>query len=619
MDKIKQLTSENIVNTNIEKLKQLFPTAFKEGKVVMEELQALLGDYVEKEKEFYEFNWAGKTMARMEANKPSTGTLRPCKEESKNWDTTENIFIEGDNLEVLKLMQKTYSNRIKMIYIDPPYNTGKDFVYKDNYKDNLDHYLQITGQTDEEGKKLSANTESDGRYHSNWLNMMYPRLKLARNLLTDDGVIFISIDDNEQSNLKKLCDEIFGEENNLSVFIRKSKSITSAEKSGINNQHEYCLIYCKAYKDFLLKGEPKSSERYSNPDNDPRGIWVSSDPTAPRDNDRYEIKNPITGQIDVPPLGRSWFFSKNTMQKYIDSGQLVFKKEFKKGERGFIFKRYFNELINNFNLIDSLLFVDSEYFNEKGTKEVISIFQNKIFDAPKPLSFLKKIIKYSTSNDSLILDFFAGSGTTAHAVMALNAEDGGNRKCISVQLPEPTDEKSEAYKAGYKNIAEIAKERIRRAGEKVKEDNADKENIDKLDVGFRVFKLDSSNIKRWDTTPENFESQVDLFEDALKEDRSEEDVLYEILLKYGLDLTVPIQEKEVEGCTIHNIGFGALYVCLAQNISPKVATAIAEWNKEDETKYPSVIFRDNGFKTDADKTNAVQTLKQFGIENVRSI
>jgi len=641
MEKIKALGSEDIVANNIERLKELFPTIFSEGKLVVEELQALLGDYVEKDKEFYQMTWAGKTQAKKEANKVSTGTLRPNKDDSKNWDTTGNIFIEGDNLEVLKLLQKTYSNKIKMIYIDPPYNTGKDFVYKDNYKDNLSNYLELTGQTDEDGKKLTTNTDSDGRYHSNWLNMMYPRLKLARNLLTDEGVIFISIDDNEQANLKKLCDEIFGEENFITNFCWEKKKKPSFLNKNLGAKFEYILLYAKNRISTGAFSVDLTEEGKKYPFNN-AGNSLST-LTFPPKTVKFNLEDQIIGKQGMSEgkiiteliddliiknntnenefrLKGEWRYSQQKLNEIISNNEeiIISKIPFRPNhiKSGGEIKKMHNLLtIKHYNIAT----------NEDADVEQIKIFDVSYFDYAKPSELLKLLIKSNFFNikDGVILDFFSGSGTTAHAVMALNAEDGGNRKCISVQLPEPTDEKSEANKAGYKTIAEITKERIRRAGELIKQENKDKENIDKLDVGFRAFKLDSSNIRAWDTAVENFEGQLDAFlannGDSIKADHTEEDVLFEILLKYGLDLTLPIQEKSVDGCTIYNIGFGAMYICLSDKISVEVAKAIAEWHTESADDKPSVIFKDAGFANDADKTNTVQTLRQAGIENVKSI
>ena len=610
MEKITELTSTNVVQHNIEKLKELFPTAVSEGKLIVEELQALMGEYIEKDKEYYQMTWAGKTEAQKEANKVSTGTLRPAKEESKDWDTTGNLVIEGDNLEVLKLLQKTYSNKVKMIYIDPPYNTGNDFVYKDNYKDNLSNYLELTGQTDEEGKKLNSNTDSDGRYHSNWLNMMYPRLKLARNLLTDDGVIFISIDDNEQANLKKVCDEIFGEENNIGDFI-----VTRSEGGGLAKHvikgHDYLLAYSKNLNQFKPLLRPKDI-RGQIVEKDGEDYWIEEDWF------RKEF-----GKYGTCPY-------EEILEYYSEEKKAEIDKGLKEGEYCLLKKNGFH-IVGRYRKISedgSKFYSILKHLNKNGIIDLRALGLDIIFDFPKPISLLKQIVLGATfltkNNSEIILDFFSGSATTAHAVMALNAKDGGNRKCISVQLPEPTDEKSEAYKAGYTTIAEITKERIRRAGELIKKEHKDKDGIENLDVGFRVFKLDSSNIKAWDTSVENFEEQLDMFAqnngENIKPDRTEEDILFEILLKYGLELTVPIIEKQIAGNKVYNIGFGSMYICFEDKVNPEVAKGIGMWHKQEFTdNNPSVIFKDNGFATDADKTNTVQTLKQFGISNVKSI
>jgi adenine-specific DNA-methyltransferase len=612
----------DIAKENIQKLKQLFPEVFTEGKIDFEKLQQVLGEYVEDSNERYNFTWNGKGRALRLSQTPSLGTLRPCKEESKNWDTTQNLYIEGDNLEVLKLLQKNYYGKVKMIYIDPPYNTGKDFVYPDDFRDSLENYKKITGQVDGDGKALSTNTETSGRYHTDWLNMMYPRLRLARNLLTDDGVIFISIDDNEAHNLRKICDEIFGEENFLGEIIRKTKSTTNDAKNGFNVQHEMCLLYCKIKESVTLRGELKTFDNYSNPDNDPRGNWVASDPTATDDGRKtknvMEIVNPYTGKIDVPGKGRRWRFNEEGFYKLIEEKRIVFKKEHGDNERGFILKRYENELKEKYKLVPSL-FVENDVMNQVATKELNQIFNNKFFDYPKPVQFIQKLVKYLIGHNDIILDFFSGSATTAHAVMQLNAEDDGNRKFIMVQLPEPTDEKSETYKAGYKNICEIAKERIRRAGEKIKEENKDKENIENLDIGFKVFKLDTSNIRKWQPDYDNLEQSLLEYVDNYVEGRTELDVVYEIMLKYGLDLTYPVDEFTIAGKKVYSIGFGMLMICLDDEITTEVPRGILAKIKELSPESSRVVFKDNGFKTDSNKTNIKEILKSGGIEEFITI
>jgi adenine-specific DNA-methyltransferase len=620
MEIITSLTSTDIVSQNLETLKQLFPTIVKEGKIDVIELKALLGEEIEENEEYYRFSWAGKSQARLEANKPSTATLRPNKADSKNWDTTENIFIEGDNLEVLKLLQKSYANKIKMIYIDPPYNTGKDFVYKDNYADNLGNYLTITGQTDEEGKKLSTNTESDGRYHSNWLNMMYPRLKLARNLLTDDGVIFISLDDNEIHNLRKLCDEIFGEENFVASIIWKHTQQSKNDERYFSRQYNYQIVYRKSdeLENIALPRTDEDNKNYSNPDNDSNGLWRAGDVRSPnyRKTLCFNIITP-SGKIILPPEN-GWRWSEESIKEKIKSGEIIFSND----ETRIVRKIYLN---NQEGRTAENIWADEESgTTRQANTELKILFQNNVlFDTPKPTKLIEKILKlFYNKKEFIVLDFFAGSGTTAHAVMQLNAEDGGSRKCISVQLPEPTNEKSEAFREKYKTIAEITKERIRRAGEKIKKEVTDdlftKEGK-KLDIGFKAFTLDSSNIRAWDGNPDNLEANLFNTLSNIKENRTEEDILFEILLKFGLDLTVPIDEKVMEGKKVFNVGSGTLFICLSEEITPKTAEGIGAWKQELEPAVCRVIFKDSGFANDTDKTNAMQILKRFGIEEVNSI
>lgn len=620
MEKINSLTSANIVADNIELLKQLFPTIVKEGNIDLNELKALLGETVEEKEEYYRFTWAGKNQARLEANKPTTATLRPNKADSKDWDTTNNIFIEGDNLEVLKLLQKSYANKIKMIYIDPPYNTGKDFVYKDNYADNLGNYLSITGQTNEEGKKTSTNTESDGRYHSNWLNMMYPRLRLARNLMTDDGVIFISIDDNEVHNLRKLCDEVFGEDNFVANVVWERSFSPVNLKKHFSENHDFLLCYSKSINSTLNNGLKRSNDannRYSNPDNDPRGEWTSSDMTVgPEIKDKlYEIITP-KGKVLIPSKGRCWLFTKDKYEEMVKDNRIWFGD---KGENMPRVKKFLSEVKESMTPLTIWKYSEVGH-SQDAAQSLKKLFDGaSYFDYPKPVNLIKRCLELYSDKNSLVIDFFSGSGTTAHAIMQLNAEDDGLRKCISVQLPETTEDKSEAFVAGYDTIAEITKERIRRAGEKIKKDFKDKEGIDKLDVGFKAFKLDSSNIQAWDGNPDNLEEQLDIFANNIKTDRTEEDILFEILLKYGLDLTVAIEEKTITGQKVFSVGQGTLFICLSNAITPAVSEGIGTWKQELNPTICRVIFKDTGFQSDKDKTNAMQILKRFGIEEVNSI
>ena len=610
MDKIKhgnELTkSPDYLLENIKKLKELFPELITEDKINFEVFKQVFSDEFESGEDLYKFTWAGKEQARREAHKPSTGTLRPCKEESVDWDTTQNLYIEGDNLEVLKLLQKSYSNKIKMIYIDPPYNTGKDFVYKDNYKDNLRNYQQVTGQLDLEGNKLSTNSESDGRYHSNWLNMMYPRLKLARNLLKDDGVIFISIDDNEFDNLRKLSNEVFGETNYLATLVRKRRDSQANLSKNISPIHEYILIFAKNNGEILNKITPELNlQDFKNPDNDPRGSYVTM-PCTNKGGSIYQVTLP-NGRI----IEDEWRFKKETFDKLISENKIVIPKG---GEGKPRYKLFLEEKLENGVLANTWL--DNLPSNQEGTREIKNLFTELVFDTPKPVGLINFLIDLSTSNDSIILDFFSGSSSTAHSVISKNCEDGGKRKYIQVQLPEPTDENSEAFKLGYKTISEIGKERIRRAGKKIKEENPLHSN--NLDTGFKVFKLDSSNIKSWEGSVENLENNLYESQENIKSDRNEYDILYEILLKYGLDLTLPIEEKEIEGKAVFNIGFGALFICLAENITSNVADGIGKWKEELTPQTCRVIFRDAGFD-DKDKANSLLILKRFGIQEIKSI
>jgi adenine-specific DNA-methyltransferase len=685
--------SEDILQTNIEVLKKLFPTIVKEGKIDMKELEALLSDNVETSDEYYRFSWAGKSDARREANKPSTATLRPSKEESKNWDTTENIFIEGDNLEVLKLLQKSYAKKIKLIYIDPPYNKGKDFVYRDNYSDNLKNYFIKSGQIDEEGNKISTNTESDGRFHSNWLNMIYPRLKLARNLLKEDGAIFISIDNNEVFNLKKVCDEIFGEENFVEC-ITWNKRVPKNDK-GIGNIHEYILVYAQKFSseheftmrkeglediDELLQklkknktpipeAEKELKKLYKKKGYD-RGItlynslneeyriwgkinmsWPNSDTFGPR----YIVPHPITKKaMKIPERGWRWKEDTFNTAAKIENGQYKEINELHDGTYlcGRIwFDKDENTQPSSINYLDEVdTFLLRSILSSKsdGGIEVEELFEGKsYFSYPKPTTLIQLLINSIKMDEGdIVLDFFAGSGTTANAVMQLNSEDGLNRKYICVQFPEPTDEKSEAYKAGFLNISEITKERIRRSGENIISKlklNSDEEKkkidsqfqfddnglsknklsseklLEKLDKGFKSFKLDSSNINAWDGSVENFEQNLLNTVTNIKIDRTEEDVLFEVLLKYGLNLIVPIEEKLVNSCKIYNVGLGALFVCLADNITVQVAEEIGKWKEQLNPTSCRVLFKDNGFKDDVAKTNSVQILKRFAIQEINSL
>ena len=613
--------SMDIVSENIAKLKELFPEIFDEGKIDFVKLQEELGSFVDTQSERYNFTWNGKSEAKQIAQTPSTGTLRPCVAESKNWDTTQNLYIEGDNLEVLKLLQKSYHKQVKMIYIDPPYNTGKDFVYKDNFHDNIKNYLEITGQVDSEGNRLSANSDTNGRYHSDWLNMMYPRIKLARNLLRDDGVIFISIDDNEVHNLRKLCDEIFGEDNFIAEIIWRKKYGIQNDAKYFSNSHEYIIGIAKnknAFVPNLLERSEEQNNRYKNPDNDSRGIWKPADFSVGRvtEKDIYPITTP-SGRDVMPPEGRSWVSSEEKFFELIKDGRIWFGES---GNNVPSVKKFLTEVKQG--ITPSTFWDYSEVGHTDGSNKALkSLFDNKqYFDYPKPVELLKRLIQIGMSNGEIVLDFFSGSATTSHAVMQLNSEDSGNRKYICIQIPEMTDEDSEACKAGYKNICEIGKERIRRAGEKIKAEMAkDLTKNQDLDIGFKVLKLDSSNIKTWDSDFENLEANLLDAVDNVKSDRTVEDLLYEVLLKYGLNLTLPIEEKSINDSKIYVIGFGALIVCLDDHVTLDTVKHIAKLKEEYAAEKTRVVFKDSSFSDAVVKTNALQTLKQFGIDEVVSI
>lgn len=603
---MKKLNGESmdITAENIKAMEQLFPEAFEEGKIDFDVLRQLLGDFVDDAQEKYSFKWNGKGKALRLSQTPSMGTLRPCREESKYWDNTENLYIEGDNLEVLKLLQKSYYGKVKMIYIDPPYNTGNDFVYKDNFRDNIQNYREITGQIDGEGNKNSTNTEASGRFHTDWLNMMYPRLRLARNLLSEDGVIFISIDDNEQGNLKKICDEVFGEDNFIVSYIKKSKVGGGSDSKFVVKEHEYCFVYAKNTNcslEMFVQHDDEYLKRYKEIDECGKYFW---DTFA-----RPGLKNPIYYDIVAPDgtvMNYGWIHGKSRFKEELKSGKVRIIKKFD-GGWSVQFKQYLNE---NGKKPRSMTMDFGGSIEGKNDLKGLSL-NEKMFSYPKSVKFLTNLLITCSCDNSIILDFFAGSATTAHAVMQLNAEDGGKRRFIMVQLPEATDEKSDAYKAGYKNICEIGKERIRRAGEKIKAEAGDKAKD--LDIGFKVFKLDSSNLQKWNPQPENIVENIQLFADNFLPDRSEQDVLYEIILKMGLDLSCPIEEVETFGENIYIIGDGALMICLGEDITTAVADQMVKLHQEYDSELWQVVFRDTGFASDMDKTNIKEILKSAGL------
>ena len=598
--------SMNIEQTNMDKLQSVFPECFAEGKLDIDKLLSLCGEYIDNDFEKYKFEWKGKAECLRLAQKRSTGTLRPCPEESVNWDTTKNLYIEGDNLEVLKLLQTAYYRRVKMIYIDPPYNTGNDFVYEDDFADPLARYKEVTQQT------TKSNPETMGRYHTNWLNMMYPRLRLAANLLRDDGVIFISIDDNEVTNLRKICDEVFGEENFVGNYIKQSKVGGGSDSKYIVKEHEFCICYAKSLNqlpEMYIEHDKNYLKRYNEEDEKGKFFW---DTFA-----RPGLKNPIIYDIVAPDgtiINNGWIHSKQRFEEEYKNGEVRITKK-PNGEWSVQFKQYLNEngkkprsMTMNFG------------GTVEGKNEITDLFSNnKIFSYPKSTFFINELIKTISNyeNDDIILDFFSGSATTAHAVMQLNAEDGGNRQFIMVQLPEVCDQKSEAYKAGYQNFCEIGKERIRRAGKKILEaDNQmTLENKKQLDIGFKVFKLDSSNLKTWDNTPVTAE-QMDLLYERMnhmihrvKSDRSDLDMVCEIMLKLGIPLTYSITAVEINGKTAYSIGDDCLLlICLAPDVQPEDVEQMAEYAPA------KLIVSRESFVDDTAMANAHYILKDHGVE-----
>lgn len=612
--------SMDIVEQNIKQLNELFPEVFSEGKIKFDQLQELLGDYVVEDEDHYNFTWHGKRKAGRLAQTPSTGTLRPCKEESVDWDTTQNLFIEGDNLEVLKLLQKSYHRQVKMIYIDPPYNTGNDFVYEDDFKDGVKNYLEMTGQLDGEGKKMGTNSSAAGRYHTNWLNMMYPRLKLARNLLRDDGVIFVSIDDNESDNLKKLCNEVFGEENFIAQAGWQKVYSPKNQARYLSNDYEFVLIYCKQISNFdigLLPRTEEMNKRYKNPDNDPRGDWKPGDLVAAgeRSGGHYIVKNPFTGEEHYVPPGKHWAYSETTMKEMLADNRIYWGKN----NDSFPSSKQFLSEVKQGRVASSLFSYKDYGHTDEAKKDFIKLFGEEgrtIFETLKPVKLIKQLARIANiSSDDIVLDFFAGSGTTAQSIFSYNHEESSTVKFLLVQIPEETEEKSTARQYGYKNIADISKERIRRAAKKIHEENPKY----KGDLGFKVFKLDSSNIKRWEADFDTLEQDLLNAVDYIKQDRSSEDVLYELLLKYGLDLTVPIETRTIAEKTVYFIGLGALVACLDKDITMDVVNGIGALKEELQPEIMRVVFKDDGFKDDVVKTNALQTLKRYGIEDIKSL
>lgn len=636
--------SPDLVAENLAALQALFPELITEGAdgvaVNLDVLKALVGDKtVADGEEKYGLNWHGKRRARQLALTPSTGTLRPYPEDSVDWDTTQNLMIEGDNLEVLKLLQKSYAGMVKLIYIDPPYNTGKDFVYPDNFHDNIKNYLELTGQTVQGGKKLSSNTEASGRFHTDWLNMMYPRLKLARNLLREDGIVFVSIDDAEVDNLRKILDEIFGEENFVGLFVVNA-SPSAIDYGHIAKMHDYVLFYAKSIdctltvplteEDKVFKYEDETGPfniypLYNgnvafNPQTRPNLFYpFYLNPRSKIGSCFYEISlDPREGWEKVHPV----ISRKDSIQRVWRWGKDLSRQHLNKEIVGYITEDGEYRVVQKSRLTGKVirsLQLDKDISTRRGTGEVEELFGSKVFPFPKPVELIRRFVSIGTETDDIIMDFFAGSGSTAHAVMKQNSQEDWKRRFIVVQLPEPTELED------YPTIADITKERLRRAGKKIRAENP----LFAGDLGFRVFKLASSNIRAWEPDRENLADSIFDSVDHLKSDRSEQDILFELLLKLGLDLCVPIETRRVEGSTkqvhdLHSIGGGSLLVCLSQSI-PQVdvellALALVSWHKElQPAGDTTVVFRDSAFADDVAKTNLSAILQQHGLETVRSL
>lgn len=605
------MQSMDKVAANVAKIMELFPNCVTErinaeGKpehaIDFDMLRQELNDYVvDGLQERYQFTWPDKRSAILAANAPINKTLRPCREESVDFDNTENLYIEGDNLDVLKLLQETYLGKVKMIYIDPPYNTGNDFVYNDDFKQSSDEYVENSGQFDDERNRLVANTESNGRFHTNWLNMIYPRLKLAKDLLSDDGVIFISIGDDEESNLIKCCNEIFGESNFIASICHKHRASVSNDRI-ISENHNHLLFYCKnivsVFRNHKLIGEDPVLEGFNLEDE--KGKYkltpVDGPGGAKKGNPHYNFLG-VTGY---------WRYSKETMQKKYDEGLIV------RTTNGLQQKYYLSQASKSRKTVTT--WWDDDFLTSSATKMLINLMGNKTFDNPKNINLiircLKMIVKFD--KDSLILDFFSGSATTAHAVMQLNAEDGGKRKFIMVQLPEECAENSEAYKAGYKNICEIGKERIRRAGKKIKEENP--LTTQDLDIGFRVLKCDSSNMEDVYFTPKEYmDKQQSLFVDNIKKDRSDEDLLFDAMLKLDTPLSSKIEKRSIAGKTVYNVAQGHLMACFDKNVTDEVITAIAK-------EMPSYfVMRDSSQADDSVAINFEQIFNTYSPQTIRRV
>ena len=615
------MQTHNIVDENIKKIAELFPNCLTErfdenGKpeaaIDFDQLrQELSKDIVEGPEERYQFTWPDKRNAIRLANAPTTDTLRPCREESVDFDNTQNLYIEGDNLEVLKLLRENYLGKVKMIYIDPPYNTGNDFVYNDDFSQTAGDYVHNSGQEDEEGNRLVANTESNGRFHTDWLNMIYPRLKVAKDLMSDDGVIFISIDDNEQENLKKVCDEVFGSRNFIAELVWERAYAPKNDARFISNSHDYILMFAKNIDIFVIGRLDRTEEanaRYSNPDNDPRGVWKPSDISVKTYNAAcdYPITTP-SGRIVEPPAGRCWRLSKNSFLERLQDNRIWFGPN---GDSVPSMKRFLSELKFDGMAPTSILFYKEVGHSQEGAKEVVSLFGDKgVFDGPKPVRLLERLLTLANLyDDSIVLDFFSGSATTAHAVMKRNAEKDMNLKYILVQLPEKVSEKKKDQ--GFSTICEIGKERIRRAGKKIKEESP--LTTQNLDTGFRVLKLDSSNMQDVYYRPEDSTEQT-LFEDNIKPDRSSEDLLFQVMLECNLPLSAKIDTETIAGKEVFSVNEGYLIACFDEKVNEDVIKEVAK-------RQPYYfVMRDSSLATDNVADNFEQIWMAYSKDTVRRI
>ena len=629
MDKLR-MESPDLTAQNIDRIAALFPNCVTEASdghggikraINFELLKQMLSPDVVDGDEAYEFTWVGKKAAIVEANKPIRKSLRPCMAESKDWDTTENLYIEGDNLEVLKLLQESYLGKVKMIYIDPPYNTGNDFIYADDFMRSQEEENEQMGMYDEDENRLFKNTDTNGRFHSDWCSMIYSRLMLARNLLTDDGAIFISIDDNEVDNLKKICDEVFGAVNYVATFPWRKRTAKSDVPFGVSQDYEYILCFAKS-SNFVASVDGKERKYYETPDFAGRP-WRVHDLTkqttaSERPNSYFTIVNPKNGEEYPANPNATWRITVDTIEDYLAQNRIVFPGDYEFLKISKPVLRYWKEddmkkAGDKFGKVAvSTKLPDNIGMSQDGTKEITNLLGTKAFSFPKPTVLIKYLISTSTEEGDFILDFFSGSATTAHAVMQLNAEDDGHRKFIMVQLPEKCDEASEAYKAGYKTICEIGKERIRRAGDKIKSESP--MTTQELDVGFRVLKLDDTNMKDVYYAPDDYEQgMLAGLESNIKEDRTDLDLLFGCLIDWGLPLSLPYKSEKIDGCTVHTYNDGDLIACFDAKIPESVVKEIAK------RKPLRAVFRDSSFASSPEKINVFEIFKLYMPEDAGDI